>query len=75
MMKLEAKKKQQKRLEAEAKKRQELQEAALRVYRQREGSCTTIQKMVSGAQGGGGGGVAHYSRSWVRISQREATFR
>lgn len=48
MMKLEAKKKQQKRLEAEAKKRQELQEAALRVYRQREGSCTTIQKMVSG---------------------------
>lgn len=50
MMKLEAKKKQQKRLEAEAKKRQELQEAALRVYRQREGSCTTIQKMVSGAQ-------------------------
>lgn len=46
MRKLENKKKQQRQLEQEAKRRQEAQEAALKAYRQREGACIQIQRMV-----------------------------
>lgn len=47
LKKIEDKKKLNKKLEAEAKLRVEQQEAALRVYKEREGATIQIQRMVS----------------------------